>query len=93
MLDDILKYHERPEDSEFVVQVMQRVRRQKRQRHLILAATGVIGAAFGAFGVLTLTEPVMAALGSERLLPASVGLVVVLIALAWLFRDEVTVSG
>ncbi len=43
-------------DDRFVVDVMQEVGRQRRTRQLILVIFGVIGALFGAFGALLLSD-------------------------------------
>jgi ABC-type Fe3+-siderophore transport system permease subunit len=89
MLDEILEYHKTPEDSEFVAAVMKRVRRQQQLRRLILAATGLTGAVFGAMGVLMLSDSVGRLITEANVLPVSVALVGVAVFMAWLFRDEV----
>jgi hypothetical protein len=93
MLDNILKYHETLDDSDFVIPVMKRVRHQQRVRRLILAVTGIIGGAFGAFGVLRLTESVGHLFTGANVLPSSLTLVGIAAFLAWLFRDEITATG
>lgn len=93
MLEDLLEYHQSPEDSAFVAEVMQRVQRQQRIRRLILTATGVIGALFGAAGAVILAEPVAQAMVDTRLLPVSVAVVAGVVFLAWVFQDEISASG
>ena len=93
MLEDLLEYHQTPEDGAFVTAVMHRVRRQKRLRRLILVSTGVIGALFGAAGVLILSEPLARAAADIQLMPVSVALVGGVAFLAWLFQDETSAAG
>ena len=93
MLDEILKYHETLEDSDCVIAVMKRVRQQQRVRRLILTVTGIIGGAFGAFGVLRLTESIGHLFTGANVLPFSLTLVGIAAFLAWLFRDEMSATG
>lgn len=44
------------DDDRFVVNVMQKIGRERRMRQLILLVFGVIGALFGAFGALLLSD-------------------------------------
>ena len=57
MLDSLLEYNEDLPADAFVLDVMQRVRRERRRRRLILMVFGLIGAAFGLAGALLLSEP------------------------------------
>ena len=57
MLDEILEYHETPQDDDFVAGVIKSVQRQQRMRRIILTVTGVVGASF-AIGA----DPIMAAM-------------------------------
>lgn len=93
MLEDLLEYHQTPEDGAFVAEVMQRVRRQQRMRRLILAVTGLTGAIFGAAGAIILAEPVAQAMADTKLLPVSVAMVGAVAFLAWVFQDETSASG
>ena len=93
MLEDLLEYHQTPEDGACGTAVMHRVRRQKRLRRLILVATGVTGAIFGAAGVLILSEPLARASADIQLMPASVALVGGVAFFAWLFQDETSAAG
>ena len=88
MLDEILEYHETPQDDDFVTGVMKGVRRQQRMRKLILATTGVVGASFAAFGVLTISDSVNQLITDMNVLPVSVALVGVAAFMTWLFQDE-----
>ena len=92
MLEDMLEYHQQPEDSRFVTAVMEGVKRQQRLRRLILTTTGIIGAAFGASGAIMLSEPIAHALGEMKLLPVSVAVLGALAFLAWVFQDETAAS-
>ena len=90
MLDEILKYHQTPEDDNFVAGVIKDVKRQQRLRKLILTTTGLTGAAFGAVGVLMISDGVSRYITDANLLPASVALVGLAAFMLWLFQDEVT---
>jgi hypothetical protein len=90
MLDKILEYHETLKGSNFVIEVMKRVRRQQRVRKLILSVTGVVGGAFGAVGLLKLTGSVGQFITEANVLPVSLTLVGSAVFIAWLFRDEMT---
>lgn len=93
MLDEILKYHQTPEDDNFVAGVIKGVRHQQRVRRLILTATGMIGAAFGAVGVLMISDGVSRLITETNVLPASLALVGLAAFMAWLFQDEVAAVG
>jgi hypothetical protein len=93
MLDDILKYHETPEDDKFVAGVIKGVQRQQRMRRLILSATGLVGASFGAAGVLMISDGVNRLITDANVLPVSVALVGLAVFLTWLFQDETTAIG
>jgi len=93
MLNEILEYHETPKNDDFVAGVMKRVRRQQRVRRLILTATTMVGAAFGASGVLMLSDSVGRLITEANVLPASITLVGIAVFMTWLFRDEVVASG
>jgi len=93
MLDEILEYHETPEDDNFVAGVMNNVRRQQRIRRLILTVTGMTGAVFGTTGVLTISSSISQLMNDANMLPVSLTLVGVAVFLAWLFQDEVLATG
>jgi hypothetical protein len=93
MLDKILEYHETPQDSDFVTGVMKRIQHQQRMRKLILGSTGIAGAAFGLFGLLTLTDSLGRLFTATNMLPLSVSLVATAVFLAWLFQDELMAAG
>jgi len=56
-LDELLGFNEAVPDDEFVLQVMQRLRKEQRRRQLILTSCGLVGAAFGAVGAMLLSQP------------------------------------
>ncbi len=93
MLNEILEYHETVEDSDFVTGVMKRIRHQQRVRRLILTFTGIAGGAFGAFGVLKLSNSLGQLITEANVLPVSVALVGTAVFLAWLFQDEMSATG
>ena len=57
-LDELLAFNEAVPDDEFVLQVMQRLRKEQRRRRLILTVCGLVGAAFGAVGAMLLSQPI-----------------------------------
>jgi hypothetical protein len=93
MLNEILRYHDTPKDGDFVTEVMKRVRRQQRVRRLILTVTSMVGAVFGAIGVLMLSDSIGRFITGTDALPVSIALVGTAVFMAWLFRDEVVAVG
>ena len=93
MLDEMLKYHETPQDDNFVTGVIKGVQRQQRMRRLILTVTGVVGASFGAAGMLMISDSVNRLITDANVLPVSVALVGLVVFMAWLFQDEVAAAG
>jgi len=93
MLDEILEYHESPEDDNFVAGVIKRVQHQQRMRRLILTTTGLIGASFGAVGMLMISDSINRLITDTNVLPVSVALVGLVALMAWLFQDEVAAVG
>jgi len=93
MLDEMLRYHQTPEDDNFMAGVMKRVRQQQRIRRLILTATGMVGACFGAVGILMISDSISRLITDTNVLPASVALVGLVAFMAWLFQDEVAAIG
>jgi len=93
MLDEILEFHETPQDDNFVAGVLKRVRHQQRMRRLILTATGMVGASFGAVGILLISDSINRLITDTNVLPVSVTLVGLVALLAWLFQDEVAAVG
>ncbi len=93
MLDEILEYHETPEDDNFVAGVIKRVQHQQRMRRLILTVTGLVGASFGAVGMLMISDSINRLIPDTNVLPASVALVGLVVLMAWLFQDEVAAVG
>jgi hypothetical protein len=93
MLDEMLKYHETPQDDKFVAGVIKSVQRQQRMRRLILTVTGVVGASFGVAGMLMISGSVNRLITDANVLPVSVALVGLVAFTAWLFQDEVAAVG
>lgn len=93
MLDEILEYHETPQDDNFVAGVIKRVQHQQRVRRLILTATGLVGASFGAVGMLMISDSINRLITATNVLPVSVALVGLVAFMAWLFQDEVAALG
>jgi hypothetical protein len=57
-LDRLLEFRESLPPDAFVLDVMHRVQHRQRNRKLILAVFGLVGAAFGATGALMLSGPI-----------------------------------
>jgi hypothetical protein len=57
-LDRLLATREAVPGDSFVLAVMQRVRRERRIRRVVLAACGGVGAVFGLGGAALLSEPI-----------------------------------
>lgn len=93
MLDEILEYHETPQDDNFVTGVIKGIQRQQRMRRLILTATTVVGASFGVAGMLMISDSVNRLITGTNALPVSVALVGLVAFMAWLFQDEVAAVG
>jgi len=93
MLDEILEYHVTLEDDNFVAGVIKRVQHQQRIRRLILTATGLVGASFGAIGMLMISDSINRLITDTNVLPASVALVGLVALTVWLFQDEVVALG
>ena len=93
MLDEILEYHETPQDDNFVAGVVKRVQRKQRVRRLILTATGLVGASFGAVGMLMISDSINRLITATNVLPVSVALVGLVAFMAWIFQDEVAAVG
>ena len=93
MLEDHLDYHETPEDSAFVSEVMARVRHQQRIRRMVLWGTGVVGALFGTAGALILSNSLVQALDGFNLMHVSVSTIALVAFAAWLFHDETAATG
>lgn len=88
MLDELLAYHQTPEQDDFVADVMRGIKRQQRIRKLILTATGLIGASFGAVGILKLSDSLGHIFSSANVLQLSTAAVLTLAFLTWLLHEE-----
>ena len=88
MLDELLTYHQTPKPDDFVADVMRGIKRQQRIRKLILTATGLVGAVFGAVGMLQLSEAFDRIFSEANMLPVSMVAVLSVAFLTWLLHDE-----
>lgn len=79
LLDQLLKLGASLPADAFVLDVMQRVRREQRRRSIILLVFGLVGAAFGFAGAFLLARPVA---GIFTNLPVMVTMQAVLLAVA-----------
>ncbi|HLF30920.1 MAG TPA: hypothetical protein VI566_07820 [Xanthomonadales bacterium] len=78
-LEQLLTFRETLPAEAFVLDVMQRVRREQRRRNIILFAFGLVGAAFGLAGAFLLAGPVA---GIFSKLPVMATMQAVLLAVA-----------
>ena len=92
-LNSLLAYHEAPAADDFTQRVMRGVKRQQKMRRAILWGSGLVGAAFGAFGVLTLAEPLGQLLTAGNPLTVGLGVIGVVGFGVWLFQDETGATG
>lgn len=88
MLEQLLEYHQTPEDGDFTARVVQGVRRRERMRRLILWGSGLVGGAFGVAGWATLADAVGQVFSAGNALPMSLGAVAIAALVAWLLHDE-----
>ena len=93
MLDDLLQYHESVPEDDFALRVVKQIMRQQRQRRLILACSGVVGAAFGIIGMATLSQPLAQWMEQANALPMSLGLIATGACIFWLLQDEADAVG
>jgi hypothetical protein len=97
MLDDLLQYHELPEDDDFVAGVMQGVQRQQRTRRLILAGTGLLGAVFGVAGAVLLSDDIgqliSQAMTGKDAIYTGLTILAGMGVMGWLLHDESSLSA
>ena len=91
-LEQWLEYHDSPLPPAFVEKVMDKVRRQRRMRRLILGSAAVVGTSFGIAGAVILSDSInrllLQAMSSSSMLPAVATIAAVLILLTGLLSDE-----
>lgn len=98
-LEQLLAYHDEPESSDFVADVMHDVSKEQRTRKVILWAFGLVGALFGLAGAAMLSDSITRLFSFSFSLPATetmqVALVIVAIAAfyTWFMNDELTVGS
>lgn len=96
LLDAWLEYQEPVPADAFILEVMRRVRREQRRRHLILCLCGLVGVGFGLAGALLLAGPVA---GFFSQLPVIGTMQAVLLAVAamafyvWSMNEDLGLSG
>jgi hypothetical protein len=94
-LDQLLGFRESLPADAFVLDVMQRVQRERRSRKLILLIFGLVGAAFGAAGALLLSDPIARFFTT---LPLTGTMQAVLIAVAavafygWIMNEDISLD-
>ncbi len=93
MLDQLLEYHQTPEPDDFVAEVMRGIKRQQRTRKLILAGSGLVGAAFGVAGMLLLSDTISGLFSAVGGVPISVATMLTLGLLGWLLHEEVGLTA
>ena len=93
MLDQLLEYHQTPESDDFVVEVMRGIKRQQRTRKLILAGSGLVGAAFGVAGMLLLSDTISGLFSEVGRVPLSFATMLALGLLGWLLDEGLGLAG
>lgn len=97
--EQLLKYSEPEEPVDFVVNVMQGVRREQRTRRLILWAFGLVGAIFGLIGAIMLSAPLASVFNASAQLPAREAMQAVLFIAGaaafytWFMNDDLHLDG
>jgi len=98
-LEQLLKYSDSPKPDNFVADVMQQVRHQKRTRRLVLFIFGFIGALFGVAGAVMLSDTISRVFTFTVPLPATETMQVVLFIVAalafhtWIMNDDMSLSN
>ena len=98
-LETLLKYDNAAPADAFVVDVMQSIRREQRQRKLILWAFGLIGALFGLAGAIMLSDSITRLFTFSLEMPARETMQAVLFiagAVAfytWFMNDDMSLDG
>ena len=98
-LEALLKYDEPAHDDTFAVDVMRTVRREHRQRKLILWIFGLVGALFGLAGAVMLSDSITRLFTFSLEMPARETMQVVLFIVAavafytWFMNDDMSLEG
>jgi hypothetical protein len=98
-LGQLLAYHDEPDSSEFVANVMHDVKRERLLRRVILWGFGLVGALFGLAGAAMLSDSITRLFTFSISLPAietaQVALVVVAAAAfySWFMNDEMSLGS
>lgn len=98
-LEQLLDYTETPQDDLFVMDVMQKVQRDRRTRKVILWLFGLVGALFGLAGAALLSAPIARLFAFNVSLPAmeitQAALLVVAAAAfyVWMMNDDLSLDS
>jgi len=98
-LERLLEYSDAPESGEFVVSVMNSVKREQRSRTLILWVFGLLGALFGLAGAVMLSDSIARLFSFTVYMPATETTQMVLFIVAavafysWVMNDDLAVGG
>lgn len=98
-LGQLLAYHHEPESSDFVANVMHDVQRERLLRRVILWAFGLVGAAFGLFGAVMLSDSITRLFSFSFSLPPMETMQVALAVVAaaalytWFMNDDLSLSS
>ena len=98
-LEQLLGYHDEPQGSEFVANVMHGVQREQRTRRVILWTFGLIGALFGLLGATLLSGSITRLFTFSFTLPATETMQVALAIVAigaiytWFMNDDLSLSS
>jgi uncharacterized protein YacL len=92
-LDRLLGFHEDLQGDEFALNVMHRVRQERRRRRLILTLCGLVGGAFGLLGAVLLSAPIARLFAGLPLIGTMQAVLIVVAAVAfyrWIMNDDVS---
>lgn len=95
-LERLLAYPEPAANDAFVLQVMQKVQRERARRRLILGAFGLVGAGFGLLGAWLLAEPIrqlFTALPPTLAMQGALTAVAIVAFYIWFMNDELTLGS
>ena len=95
-LDQLLEFREPLPAQAFVLEVMQRVRREQRRRSIILLVFGLVGAAFGLAGAFLLAGPVAGVFANLPVMATMRAVLIAAAALAfyvWSMHEDLGLSS
>jgi hypothetical protein len=98
-LEQLLAYHDEPQSTAFVADIMHDVKREQRTRKVILWAFGLVGALFGLVGAIMLSDSIAHLFSFSLSLPAEETMQAVLFVVAiaafytWFMNDDLSLGN